>query len=458
MTRRCLAPAVSASLLVATLVAAPSPARADGEEIVAIDVVENTKTNDSTVKLIADVEVGDTFSYDLIDRVRTDLVSSGLFKDVQVIGTPVQGGMKLTIVAKDKHSWVIAPTVYLQPGNQGGGVGFGENNLFGSNKKLLLYGQIATADSLFILGYLDPAFLNSPLYFRADVFLRNENVTEFASRADDDFIGEPEPYRTTTLKYYNGGFLLGLNVWKGFALDGRFRGAWVGYDDPACAEEVLAPTDDCRATPGQEGWDVSVETKVTFDSRANWYGVQRGTMFRLSWEQSIDSLSDFDYWVANVGYTRAIRFFEEHNFITRFAFGFGDNLPFQQEFTSGGTDLRGYQNRQFRGDTKGRLTLEYSVPLFKIGPLAFRGLAFGDLAYTTFLFDDGNTQRTYFAGQDGVYTSQTDVNLNPLRLGLGGGLRIYVRSIVLPLLGVDIGYGPQADSTHVYFAVGLTEL
>jgi len=41
---------------------------------------------------------------------------------------------------------VIAPAAYNQPTNKGVGAGFGENNLFGENKKLLLYGQVATGD------------------------------------------------------------------------------------------------------------------------------------------------------------------------------------------------------------------------------------------------------------------------------------------------------------------------
>jgi hypothetical protein len=71
--------------------------------------------------------------------------------------------VKLTISAKDKFSWIIAPTVYLQPGNKGVGVGYGENNMFGENKKLLLYGQIATADSLFFAVYLDPSLGGSKI-------------------------------------------------------------------------------------------------------------------------------------------------------------------------------------------------------------------------------------------------------------------------------------------------------
>ena len=46
-------------------------------------VVEgNTKTTVDTVELIAKIEVGDDWTADMLDRIKADLVSSGLFKDV----------------------------------------------------------------------------------------------------------------------------------------------------------------------------------------------------------------------------------------------------------------------------------------------------------------------------------------------------------------------------------------
>ena len=69
----------------------------------------------------------------------------------------VAGGVRVHILVKDKHSWVIAPTFYNQPTNTGGGVGFGENNLFGLNQKLLLYAQVATGDSFFIGAWVIPS-------------------------------------------------------------------------------------------------------------------------------------------------------------------------------------------------------------------------------------------------------------------------------------------------------------
>jgi outer membrane protein assembly factor BamA len=442
--------------VVAILVALAATAHAQsGDKIVEIEITGNTKTNDETVKLIADVGVGDTFSGELVERVRTDLRSSGLFKEVTVDyeQSTVKEGVKLILRVPDKHSWVIAPTFYNQPGNVGGGVGFGENNLFGENKKLLLYAQYATADSLFIAAYLDPSIAGSKyFYWRIDAFGRYEKVTEYGQAAGFD--EQPVAHRESTMTYLNAGLLFGVNLVKGFALDGRLRGARVTFADAHCVDGSALP--DCTQNPQDDGWDVSTEWKLTFDSRANWYGVQTGNLLQLSFEPSLPALgSTYDYKAGSVKLMHGHKYWERHNLVLDGDLQLGQRLPFQQEFTSGGVNLRGYQNRQFRGDLRAAASAEYSAQILPtIGPFALRGLVFTDLAYTTFIGDNysaENPQRHYIAGQ-------TDSTLDQFRVGIGAGFRIYVKSIVLPLLGLDWGYAPQANEWHMYFAVGLTEL
>ena len=67
--------------------------------------------------LISKIEVGDAWTPDMAAEIKVNLVSSGLFKDVEVFTEPVKGGVKVHILAKDQHSWVIAPALYNQPTN-----------------------------------------------------------------------------------------------------------------------------------------------------------------------------------------------------------------------------------------------------------------------------------------------------------------------------------------------------
>jgi outer membrane protein insertion porin family len=454
--------ASAALAMTALLCGAPGAARA--ERIKEIVVVENTKTTEDTVRYIAGIHEGDDWSQDVQEKVRAELISSGLFKEVDLFSEPHPkgGGVKVTIIAKDKHSWVVAPTIYNQPTNKGAGAGFGENNLFGENKKLLLYGQIATGDSFFVSAYVDPSIGGTPFSWQVDLFLRYERIIEYD--APVKLTSDVDPLRESKMMYLNSGLKFGVTLFRSLKLEQRLRGAKVAFHKTALregrtAEEVCGgPCPDGRLPePGQEGWDVSTETILTFDRRANWYGITSGSRLRFSYEQSLPSFgADYDYWTGSFSFERARRYFSRHNFIIRGSAGHGKNLPFQQEFTGGGTSLRGYENKQFRGDTKVAGNAEYSVPLFTVSGFSTRGLVFFDTSYVGFFAIDPSSQHRHYlpnhdARQDNVSS------MAPFKNSVGGGIRLYLRQIVLPLLGLDFGYGLESGGLEMYLAIGLTD-
>ena len=466
--------ALAAAAMVLTL--AEGAARA--ERIKEVLIVENTKTTDDTVRYIAGIEEGDDWDQETQEKVKRDLVSSGLFKEVDVFSEPHPrgGGVRVTIIVQDKHSWIIAPTFYNQPTNTGGGIGFGENNLFGENKKLLLYGQVATGDTFFIGAYIDPSIAGTPFNGQLDVFLRYERVIEYSSptRFIIDEEHPVDPVRRSKMMYLNTGLKLGVTILRSLKLEQRIRGAKVAYykndlhqdamGDPALVCGAACPTADETDVqigsgglpePGSEGWDVSTESVMTFDRRANWYGITTGSKLQLSYETSIPG-SDFDYWYSTFSFERARRYFKRANFIIRGLAGYGRDLPFQQEYTGGGTTLRGYENKALRGDVKLAANMEYSIPFFTIKGFAFRGLIFVDSAYVAFLdIEPDDTFRHYLPNADVGDPSVS--NLAPWKNSVGGGVRLYVRQIVLPLLGLDLGYGLESGGVEVYFAIGITD-
>ncbi len=441
---------------VALALAAAATAHAGSGTITEIDIRDNTKTTDATVIQIADVELGDAWDDAMMAEVRDRLEASGLFATVLVAPEPAPNGTRLVIVAKDKHSWVVAPTYYDQPTNRGGGIGFGENNLFGENKKLLLYAQAATGDSFFIGAYVDPSIRNTRWRWQYDVYLKTARSFEYAP--PERFRGDTAQLRESRMRYLNTGARLGLTLGP-MTLDVRGRGARVSFVDRdlALAEGATLEdvTGDPAATelpsPGVEGTDLSTEVMLAYDTRSNWFGITRGTRFKLSLERSLDALgSDFSYWLGYVSFDHAVRFLTRHNLDVRTRAGYGHHLPFQQEFTGGGTSLRGWQNDQFRGDLKLSGNAEYSFPLFEIKGVALRGLGFADVSYVTFREAD-NPQRHYLPGAAGY-------GLAPLKTSFGLGTRVYMRQIVLPLLGLDVGYSPEREAYEIYLAIGLTDV
>ncbi len=453
---------------------------ARAEEIKEIAVEENTKTDDDTVALIARLETGDDWNLDMIASVKERLVSSGLFRDVTVFSEPHRSGsgVKVTIIVHDKHSWVIAPAFYTQPTNIGGGLGFGENNLFGKNQKLLLYGQVATGDSFFIGAWVIPALGGTRWYAQVDTYLKSQRNFEYAPPQtylqDDPGAGANKALRESRLNYLNGGLRLGIELFRGFKVDARIRGAHVSYgkvslEDGATIGEVTGdPAGDPNnvPAPGIEGWDISTEFTMSIDRRANWYGIQSGYKYLASFETSSAALgSDFRYYLAGLSIYRAEKILERHNLVFKSRIGSGFHLPFQQEYLTGGTSMRGWLNNQFRGDFRAIANLEYSVPLFTIHGLSVRGLGFWDSAYTTFLRTD-NPQRNYLPGSQrdtrinpftGAERSKFDQYFAPFKNSVGIGTRFYLRQIVLPLLGLDFGYGLEARDYQIYLAIGLTD-
>jgi len=421
-----------------------------------IVVEDNEKTTSDTVELIAKIEVGDDWTPEMVDVIKTRLVSSGLFKDVEVFYEPVSGGVRVHMLVRDKHSWVIAPAFYTQPTNVGGGVGFGENNLFGLNQKLLIYAQIATGSSYFVGAWVVPSIAGTRFYTQVDTYDQHSRNIEYA--APTAYLSNPLAIRRSYMDYYNAGLRLGYDFYKGIVkLDTRLRTARVSYshveldsqDNPAVtAADANAPDPANIPAPGKTGWDTSNEITLTIDRHANWYGIANGGKYTFTFEHSVLN-SDFHYYEFNASAYKAWPILEAHNLVLKAHLDVGHDMPFQQEFLTGGTSMRGWLNNQFRGDFRTLVNVEYSFPLFEIYGLGFRGLGFWDSAYTTFLSTD-NAERNYLPNSEAR-------GLKPFKNSVGVGTRLFLRQIVLPLLGLDFGYGLEARDLQIYLAIGLTD-
>jgi outer membrane protein assembly factor BamA len=167
-------------------------------------------------------------------------------------------------------------------------------------------------------------------------------------------------------------------------------------------------------------------------------------------EQAVPLLSTYQYQDANARAYYSWRLFGMHELELRAGFNVGRHLPFNEEMTVGGVgDLRGYDVDQFRGDTRGMFRAEYSVPIVDWRMFYLRGIGFYDSGYVANNFQDPSGMRNYLPSQAaGDSWFRNDV---------GAGIRLYVSSIVLPLLGFDIGYGLEARALEYYFELGLTD-
>lgn len=422
---------------------APVTGPTEPRPIVGFRIRGKTKTRDRIAPYLAHRDKGELVSAADLPEIEQAFVSSELFEKVTITLEEAPGGYLVVATVVDKHSWIIAPTVFALPGRKSFGAGFAENNLFGLNQKLLLYGQYGDRDSLFFGTYLVPQVRGTPLTLRTDIYLFQRSVQEYANPPGDPT--DASVARESTTTFLGGGFLLGWRFawWCNFDL--RLRGAKVRISD---AFDPAMP--DVPVTlPEKDGWDVSSQARLTLDGRHYRFGVSWGGYFQVLGDTTIPGLDDYDYSSVSARAYYAWRLFTEHQLELRATGGIARHLPFHEELTLGSVvDLRGYATDRFRGDTRGMFRVEYSVPVVKWRFFAFRALGFWDTGYMAFR-NPRESSRDYLPNQrEGISYWRNDV---------GAGIRLYVKAIVLPLLGLDIGYGIEARSPEVSFQLGLTD-
>jgi outer membrane protein assembly factor BamA len=395
-----------------------------------------------------------------VDEARRRLLASGLFRDVTVFweSAPAGNGARVVISVVDKLSWVVAPTFAAAPANVGGGLVYGENNLFGQGKKLVLQGQLTTAESVLYLGFLNPLLFGIPaLSAGFEALYRREVTPEYGASS----ASAPAPLllRETDVLQTGAGGYLSVYWFQRVKATVYYRYLRVANEDPE-PPATPQPTASVEPfTPGLTRSDAHLRFGLSYTTQRTYHAVQEGIAIEGSYLRSSPTFgSDYDYYRFSAQYRQSFRILREHNLRLKAEIAVGVDLPFHAELTSGGSDLRGFVNRQFRGDTKLAGWFEYHVPLFNVGPVAFRALAFYDLSSTYFrtvpssgaLVDrEGVTLRNYLPGTpSGIGGSFAH--------GAGGGLRLYVRNIVLPLLGIDVAYGLNSGEARYYFVVGAT--
>lgn len=426
---------------------AGEPRRADADLIPKVRVVAgfksrgDTKLTDRTVGYLAHVKLGEPITEAMIPTLEQAMMSSELFESVKITLDDTPEGTIVVADLVDKHSWIIAPTAYLLGAAKAVGVGYVENNLLGQDRKLVLYGQLGTETSLFFGTYLDPSVAGTPLSLRFDVYLLHRDLTEYNNPLDN--ARDQSIARTTKYNFIDAGALAGWQFYWWLVADLRLRGAYVYYRNPH--DEAGNPL----PTPEKDGWDVTAQTHITLDARHHLYGVTWGPYAQLVFEQSIPGLDSYGYGDMLARAYYSWKLFGNHELELRTAFSAGYHMPAHEELTlGGGSDLRGYEVDQFRGDTRWTGRAEYSVPLLRYRWFSFRALGFYDIGY------DGY-HLTRADGRD--YLPNQQLGDGWLRSDVGGGIRVYVNNIVVPLLGLDYGYGFEGHGSEIYFEIGLTD-
>jgi outer membrane protein insertion porin family len=463
LTSRARSLGLAFAIVAAGLVVAPSRALAIGETIIDVRILDNQRTEESTVRSIAGISNGETLEADTLDKVRERLNTTGLFADVNVWWEPHDAGVRVNISVKDKFPWAPVPTASWSANNKSLGILFVHGNLFGRGKQLAIGGRLATVDSGATLAYRDPSMFGSWIYWQLQGLVQRQVLPEFqnygfnASTGEAVDVGHPLELRETHLVSY--GFELALGI--AWLRRVKTQVAWHleqfnynGTFDPVSGMKM--------AQDSTVGGLMGVgRASLTFDFRAREFAVMHGSALAVALDYSSpDFKSDFTYWRAGAGWEHGIRFFKTHNLVYLLGATAGHNMPFWAENTAGGPNLRGFLYQQFRGDTQLGGKVEYHFPLFSVGSLDFRALGFYDAQAIWF-------RETVSDGTANAYTRMTrDMRSFPaensygfswqqsVHHDVGGGLRFFLRSVAVPLVGFDAGYGIGANTWRFILIVG----
>jgi len=447
---------------VAAVLLTPAGAWAVGETITDVRILDNQRTDESTVRSLAGVSIGDTMELDTLERVRERLNTAGLFSDVNVWWEQHGEGVRINVAVKDKFPWAPVPTASWSANNKSFGLVFVHGNLFGRGKQLLIGGRIANIDSGATLAYRDPSLFGSWIYWQMQGFIQRQVIPEYNPSVDVPVSAE----RETNLNSY------GFEIQTGIAWFRRLKTqvAWqlqkVNVNGSNTPETDTMPQGPYPGPVAAHSALVGIgRAGLSFDFRAREFAVMTGMALGASFDLASTSFgSDIEYWRAAASFERGVKFFRAHNFIVGGYGALGHNLPFWNEYTNGGPNQRGYLFQQFRGDSMVTAKAEYHFPLFSIGSLDFRGLGFYDVgavwfrtlpiepsnlqlngSYTRPTLDARNflpqTQQGFKAGRD-IHNS------------VGGGLRFFLRSVAIPLIGFDAGYGIEARHWRFVLIVG----
>jgi len=458
------------------LAAAPRQALAIGEQITDVRVLDNQRTEEATVRSIAGIAIGDTLEAGTLDLARERLHSSGLFADVNVWWEPNGAGVRVNIAVKDKFPWAPVPTASFSANNWAVGLVFVHGNLFGRGKQLVMGGRVAKIDSGALLAYRDPSLFGSWVYWQIQGNIQRQVLPEYLSYASENInasLANPVEFRET--RWFSYGFepALGVSWFRRV----RTQVAWhLEQFDIDRSDDPNNP-DGPQLTPatalagGRNGFG---RAQLQFDFRAREFAIMTGPALVGSVDIGGPSFGgDFDWWRAAVSWEHGIKFFKQHNFIYGGMVTAGHNLPLWNENTAGGPNLRGYLSQQFRGDTQIAAKFEYHFPLFSISSLDFRALAFYDFSAIWFREITGtsipavgvdpnapNMVQNYIQrGTPDQRTFPTELQQGfdfsrSIHNAVGVGLRFFLRSVAVPLVGFDAGYCIEAHSWRYLLVIG----
>lgn len=403
--------------------------QAEAPRIAEIVVTGIKNTQPEVVREISKLKVDQQITDALLVEAQQRVHRQGVFDEVEVSRRPSsrEGFVIVEIRVKEKISWFAVPYLSYSDDNFSVGGAVGETNFLGRLKKIVLFADWGPDTKRALLAYRDPHLAGSKFTLATDFAARKVNMREYdADRNEVRRVRVEE---------------VGFTLMPGYQWSDHF-GVSLGPFFRNVSQKQISPTvggaadQNLRTVDLRGGNDVSLMLKLTYDNRNFKEGFSEGSKVEFETQVSDNRFgSKYDY------YRQILRLSQSYyliphilNFKHNFSVQLGLTLPFYRELMLGGSNLRGFVETQFRGDTRYSLNNEVWFPLFDWKFLVARGITFWDSGI--------------------LYLKDREFNRDRWNNGIGGGMRFYIRGINIPVLGYDFAYGIEDGVFGGYLKVG----
>lgn len=372
---------------------------------------------------------GDEFNEQLVEKSRQGIMNLGLYKSVSYRVEPV-GALSEDTVSLDsalavdvifslseKYYVLLIPRARIDDEDKKVGLQLLWNNVWGMNHEMeLLYEnrgrELGVKQKRELFRYDYPNINNSPYSLYVELLAINEVDTSEIEALDR----QDEIFRLAGSRWLND--------------QGRNRGWFAGASVLLQHRRNLLLSD--QSVDYTDA--VVLGLDIGYDDVSNYEYNRGGKAYGYTLDWSHDSLGSDSEFTRHLFYYRSYYRFDSRplsNLNVQTRLGHSNNYILgNTAFELGGSsDLRGYENDRFNGNTMLLTNVEYVFP-YESHPL---------LRYVTFI-DLGNT-----------YEELSDIFHRQLHVGAGVGLRWKIKSFVRVDLRADIGYGFSDQDYHVSF-------
>lgn len=384
-----------------------------------IIVFGNAKTERKTILNIINVEPRTMVDRRLLTMVDDRLANSGLFKSFKVVPRDnPDGTTDIRITVEEKQLWFVFPIVQAWSGRYSFGGAFGESNLVFSNARTIVAFQAGNQLNRFFYA-IDAKNINqSDWSLRSWVQAKEDNIPLYddGSSTQEGSIGTREFAASV-----GPGYQWTNEIRTTYTLEYRF----IDFGSSPLVD--LADT---------KGHDVVMSFDFTYDSLKRRNGFIIGNLIKAGYDFSEPRFgSTYTYHSESAEWVRGDKYWDFLNHVFYLKGDIGNDLPFHRQITLGGESLRGFREKQFRGDTKIYLRNDLLFQLFKMKWFTVFGSAFHDMGF--------------------LYFDKEGIDDRSFNNGVGGGLRMSLSSILAPVFGLDFGYGIENQAWETIFALGL---